>query len=106
MNKYVLVYSGGLGMREDPAEQQAVMAAWGTWYGSLGASIVDPGAPFAQAAAVSTDSAGQPELRLNGYTVVSAVSLDDATGMARGCPVVGDGGTVDVYECIDMEAAQ
>jgi hypothetical protein len=32
---YVLVFKGG-GMAETEAEQQAVMAAWGEWYGKLG----------------------------------------------------------------------
>jgi hypothetical protein len=31
-----------------------------------------------------------------------ADGLDDAVGLASGCPIVADGGTVDVYETIDV----
>ena len=42
MANYVLVFKGG-GMAETEAEQQAVMAAWGEWYGKLGQAVVDGG---------------------------------------------------------------
>ena len=45
MGKYVLAYQGG-SMAETPEEQEKVMAAWGGWFGSLGAAVVDGGAPF------------------------------------------------------------
>ena len=36
MANYVLVYKGGSGMAQTEAEQAAVMAAWGKWFGELG----------------------------------------------------------------------
>jgi hypothetical protein len=39
---------------------------------------------------------------LSGYSVVSADSLDAATKMAAGCPVLTDGGIVEVYETFDV----
>ena len=39
---------------------------------------------------------------LTGYSIVSADSLDAAVELATGCPVVGIGGAVDVYEVISM----
>ena len=49
MTNYVLLYSGGK-MPETEEQQQAVMAAWGAWYGKMGDAVVDGGNPFSPAA--------------------------------------------------------
>ena len=46
MTNFVVLYTGGGTMPENPEEIAAVMAAWGAWYGSLGEAIVDGGNPF------------------------------------------------------------
>ena len=97
MGKYVLAYRGG-GMAGTPEEQEAAMAVWGAWFGSLGAAVVDGGAPFGASAAVG----GDVTAHLSGYSVVAANSLDDAVAKAGGCPILASGGTVEVYEAIDM----
>ena len=104
MAKYTFAYRGG-GTPETPEEGERVMAAWTSWYGSLGAAISDGGAPFGPSASVSPGGAvasGAPS-GLSGFTVVSADSLAAASEMARGCPVLDAGGSVDVYECIDLQ---
>ncbi len=102
MGKYVLVYKGG-GMAPTEEEQKAAMAAWGAWFGELGDSVVDPGAPFGSSAAASGNgSNGAASSGLTGYSVVTASSLDDAVGKAGGCPIFATGGSVDVYETLDM----
>ena len=103
MANYVYVYSGG-GMPETEAEQQAVMAAWGEWYGSLGASVVDGGNPFGPSMSVAPDgavSAGAPSA-LSGYTIVKADDLDAAAAAAQSCPILASGGRVDVYETFEI----
>ncbi|MFN8591252.1 MAG: hypothetical protein U0031_07275 [Thermomicrobiales bacterium] len=99
MANYVLAYSGG-GMPESEAEQQAVMAAWGDWYQTMGAAVVDGGAPFGPSMSVAPDGAvseGAPS-GLSGYTIVTADNLDAATGHAKTCPILASGGRVDIYE--------
>jgi hypothetical protein len=100
MSKYVLVYQGGA-MAETEAAQQEAMAAWGTWFASLGAAVVDGGAPFGPSAAVG---GGASRTGLTGYSILDAASLDAAVTLAAGCPIVADGGSVDVYETIDVGA--
>jgi hypothetical protein len=39
---------------------------------------------------------------LGGYSIVTAASLDEATEIARSCPILAAGGTVDVYEVLEM----
>ena len=102
MAKYVLVYKGG-GMAETDAEREAAMAAWGSWFGTLGAAIVDAGNPFGGSTAVSANgSGGTASSALTGYTVLTADSLDGAAELAKGCPILSNGGSVEVYETIDV----
>jgi hypothetical protein len=96
MPKYVLAYRGG-GMA-DPSEQEAEMARWGQWFGTLGPAVVDGGNPFGPSTTVGgSDSAG-----LTGYSIITADSLDAAADAAKGCPILHNGGTVDVYETFDV----
>jgi hypothetical protein len=39
---------------------------------------------------------------IGGYSIISANSLSDAAGKAKGCPVLSGGGTVEVYEAMPM----
>jgi hypothetical protein len=39
MGKYVFVYTDGGGMAESEPDMQAIMAAWGAWFESLGAAV-------------------------------------------------------------------
>ncbi len=102
MSKYVFVYRGGGGMAESPEEQEKVMAQWGVWYGTLGAAVLDGGAPFGASSSVSASGAGEAGSGLGGYTIVTADSMGAAADLAKGCPVLDSGGTVDIYDCIDM----
>jgi hypothetical protein len=98
MGKYVLAYQGG-SMAETPEAQEQVMAAWGAWFGSLGAAIVDGGAPFGESTAVGGGAASSS---LTGYSILEAADLKAAAKLAEGCPVLSSGGSVDVYEAIDV----
>ncbi len=104
MANYVLAYHGG-GMPETEEESAKVMAAWEAWYGQLGAAIVDGGAPTGQAKTVNPDGSvadGGGANPLTGYTVVTAADLDAAVALAKGCPILSTGGTIEVAETIDM----
>lgn len=102
MAKFMFVYQGGGEMSADPAEHAKAMEAWGAWYGTLGDAVADGGAPFAGSTSVSPSGRSAATSGLSGFSIVSASSLDAAAAMTNGCPVLTNGGTVDVYECIDM----
>lgn len=103
MAKYLMAYTGGT-MAATDEERAAVMAAWGAWFGTLGSAIVDPGNPFGPSATVagggSVSSGGGSGL--TGYSVVNAENLDAASALAKGCPVLDAGGTVEVYETFEV----
>jgi hypothetical protein len=99
MGNYLFAYQGG-GMAETDEEREALMASWGAWFGQLGSAIVDPGNPFASSASVSAGGAvgDGASSGLTGYSVMQADSLAAASELAKGCPVLSAGGSVDVYE--------
>jgi hypothetical protein len=105
MADFVLLYTGG-SMPETEEEQARVMKAWEDWYAEIGSAIKDGGNPFAPAAkTVASDgsvSDGAGATPHTGYTIVTADSLDAATSIAKGSPVLLGGGAVTVYETFEV----
>jgi hypothetical protein len=103
MANYLLAYTGG-GMAQTDAEREAAMAAWGAWFGELGAAVVEVGNPVGASTSVTASgSDGAAASGLSGYSVISAGSLQEATALVAKCPVLANGGKVDVYETIPVE---
>jgi hypothetical protein len=100
MAKFVLIFHGG----ENPDQPSPeVMDRWMAWFGELGASVVDMGAPFGASATVASDrtpSEGTGPDPANGYTIIEAANLHDAVVMAKGCPGLDGGGSIKVYEAM------
>ncbi len=102
MANYLLAYTGG-GMAQTEAEREQAMAAWGQWFGKLGSAVVDPGNPVGASTSVSgAGSDGAAASGLTGYSVISADSLDAAASSVKDCPILANGGKVDVYETIPV----
>ena len=103
MAKFVYLYTGG-SMAETPEEQATVMQAWGAWFGELGEALLDGGNPFGASTSVRADGSvtGAGASGIGGYTLINADSLDDATAKAKGCPVLTSGGSVEIYETLEM----
>jgi hypothetical protein len=97
MAKYLFVYHGG-GMAESEEERNESMAAWGRWAGDLGSAVVDFGAPIGATTTVGGDGGNHA----TGYSLIDAESLDAAAELAKGCPILASGGSVEVAETIAM----
>ena len=104
MAKYVFAYHGGT-VPATPEEGKKMMDAWISWFGTLGAAVLDPGNPCGPSNTVSgtgvaKNGGANP---LSGYSLVEAGSMDAAVAMAKGCPMVKSGtGTVEVAELMPM----
>lgn len=102
MSKYLLVFRGG-SMPETPDAQAQAMTAWEGWFKQLGTAVADPGNPTSAARTIAADgtvsAAGAPSV--SGYTILSAGSLDAAVALAKGCPVLQGGASVEVLETFD-----
>ena len=104
MAKYLFVYHGGKPATE-PSEMKAVMDAWGAWFGSLGAAVIDGGNPAGKSSTVRPDGTllnGGGANPASGYSLISAANMEEAHVKARGCPLLKAGGTVEIAECFDM----
>ena len=80
------------------------MAAWQAWFGAMGDAIVDGGNPVGPSKTVSAsgvaDNGGSNPL--SGYTLIDSADIEAAVEHAKGCPILQDGGSVEVAEAIDM----
>jgi hypothetical protein len=103
MPNYIFVYHGGK-KPESAEEGEKVMAAWMAWFGGMGDAVVEGGNPVGQsstvsAAGVAPDGCANP---VSGYSIIQAANMDAATAHAKGCPMLADGGTVEVAEIMPM----
>ena len=99
MANYLLVYHGG-GMPASPEEGAKVMKAWTDWFGVLGGALVDGGNPVSQVKTIAangsvSDGGTNPS---TGYSVIKADNLDAAVALAKGCPVLAGGASIEVAE--------
>jgi hypothetical protein len=90
-----------------PAElQQAVMEKWSAWMKSLHQRgvITNPGQPLhddgmvvsGRDKVVSDGPFAETKDLINGFIVVQAASLAEAAELAKGCPILEQGGRVEV----------
>jgi hypothetical protein len=103
MPRYLLAYHGG--SVPDPEHEQDVMNAWFAWFGSLGDALVDGGRPIASATTIQGDGSvvtGGGSNPVTGYSVIDAADVDAAVQLAKGCPVLTAGGSIEVAETIDL----
>jgi hypothetical protein len=84
-------------------EQRASrIAAWNGWFDSMGANVLERGQPVGAAHEVGNCDG---EMRVGGYSLVAAESLEQALYMAEGCPGVAWGGGVEVGELLELPLA-
>lgn len=103
MPTYLLSYHGGGGMAQDEAARNKIMADWGKWFQALGGSLVDGGNPVMKAKTISSKgsvSDGGGQNPVSGYSLIKADNIDAAVKLAKDCPVISSGGSVEVGETI------
>ncbi|MEJ6783678.1 YciI family protein [Aminobacter sp. Piv2-1] len=104
MTKFLYVYHGG-SMPQSEEEGAKVMKAWTDWFAGLGAAVVDGGAPVGKSQTVSpggsvaNDGGANPA---SGYSVIDAKDPADAERIAKGCPILDAGGSIEVAPIIQM----
>jgi len=94
MTNYVLTFRAQPG-RTPTAEQEA---SWPAWFSQIGTSIADMGNRVGQARSVGYQ--GERDDVLSGYIVVTAADFDAAVALAQGCPILQQGGSLEVGEIV------
>lgn len=102
MSNYVFAYHGEPKF-ESPDEGAKYKAKWLAWVGSLGDALVNPGWPLGMPKTVSPTGVSDSvtPMRLTGFSIVKADSMDAALEMAKGCPHLAHG-TIEVAEAMEM----
>lgn len=108
MAKFILLYKGPATPMEEitPEQSEQIMQAWGAWMGKVGSAIADGGAPFTTRAAVAGDGSTKEAIDLNGYTIVEAADIAEATSLCDGHPFLSDGTpafSIEIYELAPIE---
>jgi hypothetical protein len=107
MKKFILIYHGKVGPEDiSKEEMKNTMDKWMAWFGTFKDNMVDGGNPFA-AGAKSVTAKGVETIPADmwpatGYTIINANDIDEATKIAKGCPVLDSEGSVRVYEAMPM----
>ena len=105
MPNFIFAYHGGT-KPEDETEIEKSMNGWRDWMKNiLGDSIVDAGNPVGLSktlnqSGVENNGGSNP---LSGYTIIKADNMEQALEMGRGCPIMGEGGSIEVAEIIELE---
>lgn len=97
MNTYAFTYRMPDGFERTP---EAVVE-WSNWFAQLGTHVVDRGNPIFTRTSVGETAT----TALGGYSLVEATSLEEAAELAAGCPVVANGGGVEVGEITVVDVA-
>lgn len=74
------------------------------WLSSLGDSAVSPANPLKDTSTVNPDGTVTTggTTTMSGYTIVEADSMEDALAIAKACPFLEIGGSLEVSELIEM----
>jgi len=103
MPQYMITYLGG-DQPSSPEEGKQHFAKYKVWLASLGDSAVSPANPLKGTSTVMPDgtvSTGSTTT-MSGFTIVEAESMEAALDMAKACPFLEIGGSLEVSELMQM----
>jgi hypothetical protein len=86
-----------------PEQMQAGMALWRAWHAKCQDAIVDLGAPLGGSVTVDAGGASARHSAITGYSILQALSKDDAVGLMEGHPHFHmPGASIQVLEVVPM----
>jgi hypothetical protein len=115
MNEFLLIFRRDFTPGEaqpSPGQLQAMMKDWQDWMGSIAAQnkLVNPGnrlAPDGQVVKPGGIVTNGPYVEIKevigGYIIIRAASINEASEISKGCPILSIGGNVEVRNIIPME---
>jgi len=103
MARFMITYLGG-DKPATPEEGQQHMAKYMAWLSSLGEAAVSPANPLKNTTTVNPDGSvvNASKTSMSGYTIVEADSMEAALAIARACPFLEVGGSLEVSEMMQM----
>jgi len=103
MAQYVIVYLGG-DQPSSPDEGKQHMSKYMEWLSALGDSVVSPANPFKNTSTVNSDGTvtSGSTTTMSGYTIIEAESMETVLSIAKACPFLDIGGSLEVSELMQM----
>jgi len=103
MAQYIIVYLGG-DKPSSPEEGKQHFAKYKEWLSSLGDLVVSPMNPFKNTSTLNSDGivTTGSTTTMSGYTIIEAESIEEALEMAKTCPFLDIGGSLEVSELMQM----
>ena len=103
MAQYIITYLGG-DQPSSPEEGKQHFAKYNEWLASLGGSAVSPANPLKDTSTVNPDGTvtNGSTTSMSGYTIIEAESMDAAVSIAKACPFLDIGGSLEVSELMQM----
>ena len=103
MPQYIITYLGG-DKPSSPEEGKQQMSKYGAWLSSLGDSAVSPANPLKNTSTVNSDGTVTTgsTTSMSGYTIIEVDTLDAALSVAKECPFLEIGGSLEVSELMQM----
>lgn len=103
MAQYIITYLGG-NQPSSPEEGQQHFAKYKEWLTSLGDSAVSPANPLKDTTTVNPDGSVSSggTTAMSGYTIIESESMDAALSIAKACPFLEIGGSLEVSELMQM----
>lgn len=109
MKNFMLIFRGGSdAMQMSPEEQQQHMQKWFQWVGELqangtyagGEALMPTGKTVSQGNVVTDGPFAESKEMVGGYFLVKANSIEEAAEIAKACPDLPLGGTVEVRDVV------
>jgi len=103
MSQYIIVYLGG-NQPSSPEEGKQHFAKYQEWLASLGPAAVSPMNPFKNTSTVNPGGSvtSGSSTAMSGYTIIEAESMEKALEMAKSCPFLDIGGSLEVSELMQI----
>jgi hypothetical protein len=114
MNDFLLIFRRDISVEVQftPEQLKEVTKPWQDWMGSLAAqnkladmgNRLDPDGRVVKPGAIVTNGPYvEVKEAIGGYTVIRASSFDEAAELAKSCPILATGGSVEVRQIVPME---
>ncbi len=103
MAQYIITYLGG-DQPSSPEEGKQHFAKYKEWLSSLGDSAVSPANPFKNTSTVNSDGTVTTgsTTSMSGFTIIKADSMESALSIAKSCPFLEIGGSLEVSELMQI----
>lgn len=103
MTQYVFVYLGG-NQPSSPEEVSKHFSKYMEWLTSLGDSVVIPTIPLKDTTTVSPDGTVREggSSAMSGFSIIKAESMQAALSIAKDCPFLEIGGSLEVSEMMEV----